>query len=279
MKLVLEPIGVVRTPFGDRQAAPRQAALEAVAARIELTASADFEHALADLDRWSHIWVLYWFHENADWRPKVLPPRSEEKRGVFATRAPHRPNPIGLSAVALERVEGCTVHIRGADMIDGTPVLDIKPYVPYADALTSANSGWLGSSDIAPLRSAGAVPLLEDMPARDPGPRFSVQFAAHAQRQLAWLRSEHGVELEADAVRVLSAGAAPHAYRRIRRDGARFRLGLRDFRLFFTLAGTQVCVEEVQSGYRPSVLADPDAVPKAETPLSVHRAFVATFGR
>jgi len=264
MKLVLEPIGFVRTPFADRQAAPRQAALEPVAARIELTASADFEHALADLDRWSHIWVLYWFHENADWRPKVLPPRSAEKRGVFATRAPHRPNPIGLSAVALERVEGCTVHIRGADMIDGTPVLDIKPYVPYADALAGANSGWLGS---------------DDLPARDPGPRYAVQFAARARQQLAWLRSEHGVELEADAVRVLSAGAAPHAYRRIRRDGARFRLGLRDFRLFFTLAGTQVCVEDVQSGYRPSVLADPDAVPKAETPLSVHRAFVATFGR
>ena len=264
MKLVLEPIGFVRTPFADRQAAPRQAALEPVAARIELTPSADFEHALADLDQWSHIWVLYWFHENTDWRPKVLPPRSVEKRGVFATRAPHRPNPIGLSAVALERVEGCTVHIRGADMIDGTPVLDIKPYVPYADALAGANSGWLGR---------------EDLPVRDPGPRFTVQFAAHARRQLAWLRSEHGVELEADAVRVLSAGAAPHAYRRIRRDGARFRLGLRDFRLFFTLVGTEVCVEEVHSGYRPSVLADPDAVPKAETPLSVHRAFVATFGR
>jgi tRNA-Thr(GGU) m(6)t(6)A37 methyltransferase TsaA len=264
MKLVLEPIGFLRTPFGGKQEAPRQAVLEQVSARIELTASADFEHALADLERWSHIWVLYWFHENTDWRPKVTPPRSTEKRGVFATRAPHRPNPIGLSAVALERVEGCTVHIRGADMLDGTPVLDIKPYVPYADSLVGANSGWLGAAD---------------MPAHDPGPRFAVQLSAHAQAQLAWLRDEHGVELEGDIVRVLSAGATPHAYRRIRRDGARFRLGLRDFRVFFTLAGTQVRVEELHSGYRPSVLADPGAVPKAETPLSVHRAFVATFGR
>ena len=126
--LTCTPIGFIRTPFADRHAAPRQAALEQVAARIELIASADFEHALSDLERWSHIWVLYWFHENADWRPKVTPPRSSEKRGVFATRAPHRPNPIGLSAVSLERVEGCTLHIRGADMIDGTPVLDIKPW-------------------------------------------------------------------------------------------------------------------------------------------------------
>ena len=179
---VLEPIGVVRTPFGDRQAAPRQAALEQdVPARIELIASADFEHALEDLERWSHIWVLYWFHQNRDWRPKVTPPRSLEKRGLFATRSPHRPNPIGLSAVALERVEGCTVHIRGADMIDGTPVLDIKPYVPYADAIAGANSGWLGEE------------LGQDAPARDPGPRYVVTFAAGARAQLDWLRSEHGV--------------------------------------------------------------------------------------
>jgi tRNA (adenine37-N6)-methyltransferase len=261
--LLLEPIGVVRTPFADRQAAPRQAALQReVAARIELIASADFEHALADLERWSHIWVLYWFHQNEGWHPKVTPPRSTEKRGVFATRAPHRPNPIGLSAVALERVEGCTVHIRGADMIDGTPVLDLKPYVPYADAIAGANSGWLG----------------DDGSGCDPGPRYVVQFAARARAQLDWLRAEHGVELEADAVRVLSAGAAPHAYRRIRRDGGRFRLGLRDFRLFFSVVGTQVCVEEVQTGYRAKVLADPDAVPKAQTPLSVHRAFVAMWG-
>lgn len=261
--LTLEPIGVVRTPFGERVEAPRQAALEPdTQARIELLPRADFADALADLERWSHIWVIYWFHQNSDWRPKVTPPRSAEKRGLFATRSPHRPNPIGLSAVALERVEGCTVHIRGADMIDGTPVLDLKPYVPYADALVSANSGWLADGEAL---------------TRDPGPHYAVTFTARAREQLAWLR-EHGVELETDAVRILSAGAAPHAYRRIRRDGARFRLGLRDFRLFFALDGTRVQVEEVHSGYRTRVLADPAAVPKAATPLAVHRAFVQRFG-
>ena len=270
-KLFVEPIGVVRTPFADRAAAPRQAALEAdTAARIELVQRADFLDALVDLERWSHLWVIYWFHENHAWRPKVTPPRSEVKRGVFATRAPHRPNAIGLSAVALERVDGWTLHIRGADMIDGTPVLDLKPYIPYADSLPQANSGWLDDAGSGFVANSTA-------PARDPGLRYAVTFTARAQEQLAWLR-EHGVELETDAVRVLSAGATPHAYRRIRRDGPRLRLGLRDFRLFFTLAGTQVAVEEVQTGYRARVLADPDAVPKAATPLAVHRAFVQRFG-
>jgi tRNA-Thr(GGU) m(6)t(6)A37 methyltransferase TsaA len=262
----VEPIGFVRSPFGDRSAAPRQARLAATtAARIELLPRPELEHALADIELWSHIWVLFWFHHNREWHPKVAPPRSAVKRGVFATRSPYRPNPIGMSAVALDRVEGHVLHILGADMLDGSPVLDLKPYVPYADSLP-ANSGWLEQPE---PHAAGT----------DPGPRHVVRFAARAQEQLAWLRSEHGVELEADAIRVLSAGAAPHAYRRIRRDGARFRLGLRDFRLYFTLSGTDVCVEEVTSGYRLRTLADPQAIAKAATPLAVHRSFVAQFGR
>jgi tRNA-Thr(GGU) m(6)t(6)A37 methyltransferase TsaA len=262
--LVLEPIGFVRSPFRDRSDAPRQARLAAnTEARIELLPKPELEHALADLEHWSHIWVLFWFHHNREWHAKVAPPRSAQKRGLFSTRSPYRPNPIGMSAVALERIEGRVVHIRGADMLDGTPVLDLKPYVPYADSLP-ANSGWLERPE----------PALDGA---DPGPRHAVRFAPRAQEQLAWLR-EHGVELEADAVGVLSAGAAPHAYRRNRRDGAGFRLGLRDFRLYFTLAGTDVCVERVESGYRPRVLADPAAVARAATPLSVHRAFVGRFG-
>ena len=76
------------------------------------------------------IWVLFWFHLNEGWRPKVQPPRSTTgRKGLFSTRSPHRPNPLGLSALRLERVEGLTVHVRGADLVDGTPVLDIKPYM------------------------------------------------------------------------------------------------------------------------------------------------------
>src|SRR5690606_8897037 len=89
---------------------------------IELYPGHHFEHGLVDLATWSHIWVLFWFHQNAGWRPKVLPPRSLRRRGVFATRAPHRPNPIGLSCVRLMNVQDLTLHVRGVDMLDGTPV-------------------------------------------------------------------------------------------------------------------------------------------------------------
>src|SRR4051812_12236661 len=143
-RLTLSPIGVVHSPFKDKRSAPRQpAGAPEVRGTIELLPDTRYRHALRDLGEWSHIWVLFWFDRNADWKPTVLPPRSTKKRGVFATRSPHRPNPIGMSAVKLERIEGRVLHVCGLDILDGTPVLDIKPYVPYVDALPDAGSGWL----------------------------------------------------------------------------------------------------------------------------------------
>jgi tRNA-Thr(GGU) m(6)t(6)A37 methyltransferase TsaA len=134
--LTVRPIGVIHTPYPDRVSAPRQTYVTPDAeGTIVLESGHQYEHALEDLEGWDYLWVLYWFHLNDGWRPKVLPPRSKVRRGVFATRSPHRPSPIGMSVVKLVRVEGLTVHVRGVDMIDGTPVLDIKPYVPSADAL------------------------------------------------------------------------------------------------------------------------------------------------
>jgi tRNA-Thr(GGU) m(6)t(6)A37 methyltransferase TsaA len=258
--LELEPIGVLRTPFSDRSSAPRQpAAASEARGRIELHPGAEMEHAVSDLERWSHVWVIFWFHLNQGWRPRVAPPRSRRKRGVLATRSPHRPNPLGLSALALERVEGFTLHVRGVDMVDGTPVLDIKPYVPYTDAI-DAGSGWLGEAE-----------------GLDPGPRYRVSWEPPAREQLRWL-SEHNVELRAPVEELLSLGPTPHPYRRIKPDGEGFRLGHRDFRLWFRVEGQDVTVFRIGTGYRRRVLADPGAEPRADTPLEVHRAFVARFG-
>jgi len=259
--LTLRPIGFVRSPFADRHSAPRQPALaKDTPAQIELLPQAELEHGLSDIEEWSHLWVLYWFHLNAHFRPKVEAPRSERRRGVFATRSPYRPNPIGLSAVALERVEGRILHVRGMDMIDGTPVLDLKPYVPYTDHV-DANSGW--------LETTGSP--------KDPGPRFEVEFGSEARTQLEWLKAQASLDLEDAIVRILSAGPVPHPYRRIKRDGASYRLGLRDWRVRFELAGKQVRVTSLASGYKTKVLADPSSEAKTETALEVHRAFVAAF--
>ena len=108
------------------------------------TAGCNFEQALKDLDEFEYIWVLAWLHLNEGWNVQVIPPRgSKIKRGLFATRAPHRPNPIGLSALKLIGINGRKLKVRGIDLLDGTPVLDIKPYIPYTDSFPNAKAGWL----------------------------------------------------------------------------------------------------------------------------------------
>src|SRR5690606_2334958 len=138
------PIGVVRSPFVQRQDAPRQSAVAPdVRGQIELFSGHGYENALSDIEQWSHLWVLFWFHLNQGWRPMVRPPRGDRRRGVFATRSPHRPNPLGLSVVKLEGRKGLLLEVSGLDILDGSPVFDLKPYVAYTDALSGAAQGWL----------------------------------------------------------------------------------------------------------------------------------------
>ncbi len=261
------PIGVIRTPFADRLAAPRQPyASDGAEGTVELFPGRGFEHALEDLDGWDRLWLVFVFHLNADaaFRPKVQPPRSTKRRGVFSTRSPHRPNPIGLSVVRLEEVRGLVLRVRDVDIIDGSPLLDIKPYVPYADAFPGARTGWL-----EPLaRSEGASVAS----AKDPEPGFVVRWSEQARGQAAWLASAHGVELEAQVTRILALGPQPHAYRRIKVEGDGYRLALRDWRVRFRVAGREVTVEGIRTGYRPAQLAAP-----ATAEVEVQRAFVERF--
>jgi tRNA (adenine37-N6)-methyltransferase len=142
----LSPIGYVRSPYQRRFGTPQQAtaADSAQDAVLELIPTLIPGAALGDLQGMERLWVLSWLHRGGTWAPQVMPPRGPRvRRGLFATRSPDRPNPIGLSAVRLIRVEGCNLHVNGIDLIDGTPVLDIKPYVPYADAFPDAKAGWI----------------------------------------------------------------------------------------------------------------------------------------
>ena len=203
--LSVTPIGVLRTPFEDRASAPRQpAAARGVKGTLELHPDGRFEHALHDLETFRHIWVLFWFHLNDGWRSKVLPPRSEKRRGVFATRSPYRPNPLGMSVLRLERIDGLTLHVLDVDMIDQTPVLDIKPYLPYTDAIADADHGWLDGDVDAGGRAepprAGRF---------DPRAAFAVHFSDEASAQLAFLRDRHGLDLSPRIAEVLTLGPSP----------------------------------------------------------------------
>jgi tRNA (adenine37-N6)-methyltransferase len=260
--ITLAAIGRVHSPFNERVDAPRQARLGAgVEGRVALYEGHGYEDALLDLEQWDHIWLIFWFHQNAEYRPKVQPPRSDKKRGVLATRAPYRPNPIGLSAVRLLRVEGLNLFIADLDLLDGTPVLDIKPYVPYADAIPGANHGWL---DVQTLGDAKAP--------SDPLSAYSVSYGELADAQLAYLRETHGIALAERIESALALGPSPHAYRRIRRTGEGYVLAVKDFRVHFTVVAHAITVHELKSGYRPVALFSPEG--DAPEP---HRAFVLRF--
>ena len=150
------PIGIVRTPYARRIDAPHQPTVvvgtetgSPAEATLELDALLP-ETVLRDLDGFARIWLIFTFHLSEGWAPLVQPPRGPRgKRGVLATRSPHRPNAIGLSAVELVAVEGRTLRLRGVDLLDGTPVLDLKPYIPYADAFPGARAGWIDAVDAA----------------------------------------------------------------------------------------------------------------------------------
>ncbi|HZF53512.1 MAG TPA: tRNA (N6-threonylcarbamoyladenosine(37)-N6)-methyltransferase TrmO [Polyangiaceae bacterium] len=267
--LTVTPIGVARTPFPDRVSAPRQPfAARDVTGTIELIPGHGFEHALEDLEGFDRIWILFWFHLNQGWRPKVLPPRSAGKRrGVFSTRSPHRPNPLGLSAVRLDRIDGLTLHVRDLDLIDGTPVLDIKPYIPYADAHPSARTGWL--KPLAPAADpSGAV-----APPADPEPGFQIEWSPAAAEQAQWLRATHAIDLLTPVERTLALGPQPHPYRRIRALEDGMLLAVKDWRVRFHVEGRRITVDAITTGYRPRQLAAPES-PAVE----VHQRYVARFG-
>lgn len=249
--------------------APRQPrAAAGVAGTVELLPNEHFEDALSDLEGWQYVWLLFWFHANEGWKPKVLPPRSRTKRGVFATRSPYRPNPIGLSVVELVKRDGLVLFIRDLDLLDGTPILDIKPYVPWADAIPGARGGWLDEE--TPGRGLERSPAGLDRPA-DPLTAWAVSFAPLARQQLAHLR-DAGVDVEGAVLQILELGPQPHAYRRIRvePEGTRL-LALKEWRFRFRVDDRAIEVLEVVSGYRARDLA------RGGPELELHREFMRRF--
>ena len=142
MRIKYEPIGVICTPHSDTAGMPIQpAAAAGIKGRVEVFE--EFRDGLKDLNGFSHIILLYHFHQSLGFKLHVMPFMDVHLRGLFATRAPKRPNAIGLSVVRLNTIEGGTLDVENVDMLDGTPLLDIKPYVPAFDAPANVRVGWL----------------------------------------------------------------------------------------------------------------------------------------
>jgi tRNA-Thr(GGU) m(6)t(6)A37 methyltransferase TsaA len=148
MEIKFEPIGTIRTPYRKGGFVPSQPLMrEDASSRLELRE--EFTPALEDLAWFAYIYVLYYLHEGEDgWEAVVSPPwAGGRKVGLFASRSPRRPNRIGLSIVRLRRVEGSTLITSVLDVYDGTPLLDLKPYIKALDAKTEANNGWISELD------------------------------------------------------------------------------------------------------------------------------------
>ncbi len=157
-EIAYRPIGVVRSPHTDPKSTPIQPCYATgIEGRIEIDPA--LEEGLDDLDGFSHIVLIFHFHRARPCRLKVVPYLDDEPRGVFATRAPTRPNPIGMSVVRLLRREGCLLHVADIDILDGTPLLDIKPHIARFGVDGPVRSGWQESvSDAEALRRGRRLP-------------------------------------------------------------------------------------------------------------------------
>jgi tRNA-Thr(GGU) m(6)t(6)A37 methyltransferase TsaA len=216
---------------------------------------AQYAAGLRDLSGFSHIWLLFCFHLNQTWRPLVTPPRHRTRKvGVFASRSPYRPNPLGLSCVRLLEVRDTELLVSGHDLLDGTPILDIKPYLPYADSFPDASPGWTDDD-------------------RDAEDSFSLEFAPCAAAQLAWLEAQGGGCLRAFAQNHLTwqpLNARRHRLENLREDAA--TLAYRTWRLDFAVQGRIVLVTAIRSSYSPAELSAPE---DQYHDKELHRRFLA----
>jgi tRNA-Thr(GGU) m(6)t(6)A37 methyltransferase TsaA len=229
---VIEPIGWISCPQRYRYEAPRQGVLlPERTAVIHLHEGRDFEAGLDGLDGFERIWVVFEFHLNETWHPVVQPPHEGEARhGVFATRSPHRPNRVGLTCVRLVRVEGLQLTVAGHDLLDGTPVWDLKPYVPYADAFPDASAGWLDEVDAQ---------------------QYEVEFTAQAAATAAWILAHGHLDCVNFAQVQLMSDPTDAERKRITREGSSFVIAYRTWRLHYRVAepAHSVTVTRISSGY------------------------------
>ena len=239
--LTLTPIGYVRTgkrvKFEARHQPEESAAEQHV---LELVPGGGYEEGLRDLAGFSRVWLIWWFHKNSTWRPMVLPPRGPAvRRGVFATRSPHRPNPLGITPVQLLAVEKGRLILGPCDLVDGTPVFDIKPYLPAYDAFPDESAGWTGEVDTA---------LMEP-------PQFTLVWSPLAVEQGEWLAGQWQIDFRPRLTELLGRDPTPHRTRRIRkRADGKLRIGCGGWLAEFAVIDREVIITSLRPGYPARLL-------------------------
>lgn len=212
----MQPIAHIRSPYAEKFGVPRQGNLAPhVISEIVFEAPYRNDDCIRGLEAFSHLWIIWKFHHNGEeWHPTVRPPRlgGNTRLGVFATRSPFRPNGLGLSVVRLVSIEpGPVLRVSGADMVDGTPIFDIKPYVPYADSIPDAAEGFTSVPRILlrvewqinkPAMPPEWLKALEETLAQDPRPAY--QQDAERRYHLSFRPCEITFRVEDDTAYILA---------------------------------------------------------------------------
>ncbi|MCG3883760.1 tRNA (N6-threonylcarbamoyladenosine(37)-N6)-methyltransferase TrmO [Photobacterium leiognathi] len=229
MSYNIEPIGIIHSPYKEKFAVPRQPGLVPSArSEIILQGDANSMEAVRGIEQFSHLWLLFLFDQNleAGWRPTVRPPRlgGNERIGVFASRATFRPNGIGMSAVELKGVRyengNVIIELGGVDLVDGTPIVDIKPYIPYSDSLPQAQGGFASSApDLMPVCFSETA--LNQLPVKN---------KAYYQTVIS---------------EVLAQDPRP-AYKKGKPDPKQYAVHLFDFNVHFSVTEQQITVNQIE---------------------------------
>lgn len=258
----IEPIGYFHGDADYKFEVPRQGAFHAGhVGVIELLPGKNFELALRDIGGFERLWILFLFHKNEGWRPTTrppVPPQDHDRVGIFASRSPYRPNPVGLSCVRLLKADGLRLEIDEADLIDGTPVIDIKPYIPAADSFPLARAGWVDTQT-------------HDL--------WRITADADFTAQSDWLLARTGFDLLNFAQVQLADSPFDSTRKRVRITGGNTaELAYRTFRIDFEYSqeAKEISLTKIRSGYSA------DDLKKEEDPYgdkSLHRELLKTFGK
>lgn len=248
------PIGYVQSKKNRKMEASRQGATDAGTSAEIVLILKDSKQCLEGLEGFSHAWIIFIFHQNQNWKPKVLPPRAEKKVGVFASRSPYRPNPIGISLVKIKSIVGAKILIENHDLLNETPVLDIKPYLDYADSVKNPKMGW--------------VELAEKN-------RHKITWSKKAISSCQFLVNHGITELPTVIEEQLSFNPTDKKRKRVNRKSDHYTLAYRTWRINFKLGeNKRVRILNIESGYSEKELA------QSEDPYqdkSLHFQFLASY--
>ncbi|MBN1968065.1 MAG: tRNA (N6-threonylcarbamoyladenosine(37)-N6)-methyltransferase TrmO [Candidatus Delongbacteria bacterium] len=245
-----EPIAFFRCSSKFKHEQPRQAVFSENHGFIEFLKDKGFENGLRNLDGFDRIWIIFNFHHTSNWKALVTPPVNDGngRKGVFATRSPHRPNSVGLSCCKIIKIEQNKIFVEQSDLLDGTPILDIKPYIKDSDCFPDAKRGWLDNIDAK---------------------KFAISFNHIAKKKIAFLQN-YGVDLNNVINTQLQVNPTEFRRKRIIRNDNNFTLKFRLWRINFQILENIIKIEDVYSGYlEEELLAMEDPYEDKE----LHRVF------